>query len=378
MTQRERIWTLSLLGFHWLLISFILGTVTLIGPVRWITRVTRRLHWTQGTENALVIGVILLLVLVSFVAARLLMRLMAHVSRATAAAMSLLTVVAASAALGLWMNPVWVVSHMGAEVKAGDRFTFGPYPTEARMGALKAEGYTAIISLLHPAVRPFEPKLIADELHAAERVGLKFIHVPMLPWISGNDEALVRLAAIAGTPGGRYYVHCYLGQDRVQMARAVVERSGPDIRVATRQAPASFRKLTQYERGAMYELENEVFLVPFPTDEEFVAIVGAARTVVSLLDPRDPNDRPWLERERSLLARYGTTLVELPMATGHEDPARALEIVRSVRRLPRPVVVHSFLSPSTGRAPASQAFMQAYLSELPVGIRDQGSGTTNR
>jgi hypothetical protein len=362
MRQRERIWTLSLLGFHGLLISFILGTVTLIGPVRWITRVTRRLHWTQGAENALVIGVILLLVLVSFVAARVLMRLMAHVSRATAAAMSLLTVVAASAALGLWMNPVWVVSHMGAEVKAGDRFTFGPYPTEAHMGALKAEGYTAIISLLHPAVLPFEPTLIADELHAAERVGLKFIHVPMVPWISGNDEALVRLAAIAGTPGGRYYVHCYLGQDRVQMARAVVERSGPDIRVAKRQAPASFRKVTQYERGAMYELENEVFLVPFPTDEEFVAIVGAARTVVSLLDPRDPNDRPWLDRERSLLARYGTTLVELPMATGDDDPARALEIVRSVRRLPRPVVVHSFLSPSTGRAPASQAFMQAYLT----------------
>lgn len=364
MTQRERVWNLLLLVVHWLLIGFSLGTVTLIGPVRWITRFGRRLNWTQGTENAVVIGVILLLVLVSFAATRLLMRLMAQVSRATAAAMSLLTIVAASAALGLWMNPVWVVSHMGAEMQAGERFTFGPYPTEARMRELKAGGYTAIISLLHPAVLPFEPKLIADELAAAEQVGLKFIHVPMLPWISGNEEALVRLATIARAPGGRYYVHCYLGQDRVQMARTVVERSGLDAVMAKRQVPTSFRKLTQYERGAMYELEDEVFLVPFPTDEEFVAIVGAARTVVSLLDPRDPNDRPWLERERSLLARYGTTLVELPMATDREDPARALEIARSVRRLPRPVVVHSFLSPSTGRAPASQAFMRAYLNDV--------------
>lgn len=364
MTQRERLWNLLLLVFHWLLISFALGTVTLIGPVRWITRATRRLSWTPGTENALVIGVIVLLVLVSLVAARLLLRLMALVSRATAAAMSLMTIVAASAALGLWLNPVWVVSRMGAEVQAGERFTFGPYPTEERMSQLKAEGYTAIVSLLHPAVLPFEPKLIADELSAAERAGIGFIHVPMLPWISGNDEALVRLAAIARRPGGRYYVHCYLGQDRVQMARAVVERSGPDLGVARRQASASFRKLTQYERGAMYELEDEVFLVPYPTDEEFVAVVGAARTVVSLLDPGDPNDRPWLERERSLLARYGTSLVELPMSTGQEDPARALEVVRSVRRLPRPVVVHSFLSPSTGRAPASQAFMQAYLNQV--------------
>lgn len=358
MPHRERVWNLALLGFHWALIAFSLGTVTLIGPVRWMTRATRRLQWTHSTENGLVVGVILVIVLAAFLASSLFLRLKSHVSRATAAGMSLLTIMAASSALGLWLNPVWVVSHMGAEVQAGRRFTFGPYPTEQRMAALKADGYTAVISLLHPAVLPFEPKLIADERSAARRVGIGFIHAPMLPWISGNDEALLQLAAIGKSAGGRYYIHCYLGQDRVQMARAILEQSGAEV-TARRQSPANFRKLTTFERGAMYELENEVFLVPFPTDEEFVAVVGAARTVVSLLDPGDPNDRPWLERERLLLARYGTPLVELPMAPG-ANQARALEIAKSVRRLPRPVVVHSFLSPSTGRAPASQAFMQAY------------------
>ena len=75
---------------------------------------------------------------------------------------------------------------MRSETRAGSSFTFGPYPTEDRLAALERDGYTAVISLLHPAVVPFEPKLIADETAAAERVGIEFIHLPMLPWIADN------------------------------------------------------------------------------------------------------------------------------------------------------------------------------------------------
>lgn len=360
MTSRERLWHLIIFGFHWALIGFALGTITLIGPLRWMTRFTRRLQWSQGTENALAIGVMLLLVLISFLAAALLLRLMKRVSRSVAGVLALATLIAAAAALGMWMNPALVVAHMGTEVNASERFTFGPYPTDGRMILLKAEGYTTIVSLLHPAVVPFEPRLIADEQEAARRLGLTFIHVPMLPWISDNEAATARLAAIAKSSGGRYYIHCYLGQDRIKMARAILEQAAPDRARAVRKDAEILRRFATYERGTVYELERDVFLAPFPTDEEFVMIVGAAATVVSLLDPTDPNDQPWVERERSLLARYGTRLVEMPMSPT-EGPARAKEIARAVRGLPRPIVVHSFLSPSTGRAPVSQTFRQEYL-----------------
>jgi len=46
---------------------------------------------------------------------------------------------------------------------------FGPYPTYEELRKLQDDGYTAVVSLLHPAVVPFEPKLISDERFRRKR-----------------------------------------------------------------------------------------------------------------------------------------------------------------------------------------------------------------
>ena len=86
---------------------------------------------------------------------------------------------------------------------------------------LKREGFT-IVSLLHPAVVPFEPKLISDEKKLAESIGVPLIHVPMLPWVSGNQEALATIRQLAADRTRHFYVHCYLGQDRVRVVRHAI------------------------------------------------------------------------------------------------------------------------------------------------------------
>ncbi len=84
--------------------------------------------------------------------------------------------------------------------------------------------------------------------------------------------------------------------------------------------------------------------------------------VVSLLDPNDEGDRPWIDKERAALARFGIRFENVPLAGEHLDPAAVLAAVERVRALPRPLMVHAFLAPSTGRSPDAEAFLASWRS----------------
>ncbi len=365
---------ISAFAFVWLMVGFSTGTSTLLGPVGWITSVGRSGGWSQRLEDAVVAVVIVLYVLVSaLIAAGLTRVVVATPHRHVRLGVPALTVLAAGGALGLWLNPQIMGSDSGDEQQVGSSFTIGPYPTEQRMRDLKSEGYTGIISLLHPTVVPFESKLIADGRAAAERAGIRFIHVPMLPWIGDNSEALARIEELARSGEGRYYVHCYLGKDRVRLAMRLIEEVEPDASISTSDfldAHVAYRTLaqgTELERGKAVEVADRVFLLPFPTDSEMVSYIvpGTHGRVVSLLDPDNPDDRIWIEKERALLESYRIPLVERPLPIAPYDPARALEIAREVAELTRPMVIHAFLAFDSGRSPAAEAFLQAFRSNLP-------------
>ena len=126
--------------------------------------------------------------------------------------------------------PAWALvmgSGIGAERDIGTAFTFGPFPTPDKLERLRKDGYTGVVSLLHPAVVPFETKLIGEERAAVEGAGLEFHHAPMLPWVSDNGESLAMLEVLAREERGRYYVHCYLGKDRTRIAQRVVAQASP-------------------------------------------------------------------------------------------------------------------------------------------------------
>ncbi len=347
----------------WGPIGFVTGSMTLLGPVRWFTERARSAEWGDGVENVGVMAIIGLFVvgsaLLSWVITRRLGSSGMHATVATLVCLVLVT----GATMWLWMTPAVMIGLQTTQVSEVSRFTFGPYPDADRLATLRDEGYTGVISLLHPAVVPFEPKLLADERAAIAEAGLELIHTPMLPWVSDNVDSLAKIKSLATSGTGRYYVHCYLGRDRVGVVRNLVERITKQAQTDTAETAYSLGKKEAFERGPIVELEPGVFVTPFPTDEELFAfyLAGELEHVVSLLDPDNPEDRPWIEKEEQALADFEVPYSALPVSWQRYDPQVVLAAARRVKQLPRPLAVHAFLPNST----ATQAFQLAYESDLP-------------
>jgi len=352
----------------WLAIGFSIGTATLLGPVRWVTSFCRERALSPGIEKGAVQIIIVLLVAVTATAAFILARaVLASPRPEVRYGLPLLAFAAAAGAVAIWMSPATLRGRSGGEVREGLHFTFGPYPDADRLVALRREGYTAVVPLLHPAVIPFEPELLRREKEAAARAGIEVIHLPMLPWVSDNAAALDRVRALARAGTGRYYVHCYLGMDRVQMVRRVVESVAGGATTESLTAVASIAGVDRLERGAVIRLDERVFLAPFPTDEEMLRYVvghGGVR-LVSLLDDRNPDDRAWIDKERAVAATYRIAWTGLPIRDDRFDAAAVLAAARAVRDLPGTILVHDFLSTDTGRAAVAEGFVQAYRSGRP-------------
>ncbi|HKQ96619.1 MAG TPA: hypothetical protein VJV75_01965, partial [Candidatus Polarisedimenticolia bacterium] len=352
----------------WTTIGFSIGTATLLGPVRWITTWCRAHNVADGLESAAVRLIIVLLVAVTATAAWILTRIVRDTERLEVrSGIPVLSLAAAIGAAWIWMTPAMLRGETGGEVTAGTRFTFGPYPDEDRLMALKSEGYTTVVPLLHPAVIPFEPELLRREREAAARAGLEVIHLPMLPWVSDNREALEQVRQLVASGQGRYYVHCYLGMDRVQLVRRAVEQAGGGGDVTSITAARDIDTKDRWERGELVHLDSRVHLTPFPTDEEMLRYLGASNGmhVVSLLDPKQPDDLIWIAKEQQVSAQYRVAWTGLPVPESPFDAEAALAAARAVRDLPGTILVHDFLSPSSGRSPAAEGFVQAWRTGRP-------------
>ena len=351
----------------WPMTGFTLGLATLFGPVVWLTGAAREAHLPQSGENALVALIVIVLVAGSALVATRLARgtceaTLRHVRFGIPALAALCT----AGAVWLSLTPS-VMAYRGAEDFIGPHFTIGPYPDLDMLERLKDEGYTAVISLLHPAVIPFEPQLLAQEKKNAAAAGLALIELPMLPWVSGNEAALDRVEALARNDEGRYYIHCYLGRDRVSRVRRIIEQYSPAVDLPPIEPLRELKNATPFERGPVTELTQGVYLTPFPGEEEIASYfaAGTVASVVTLLDPEIGDDREWLEMERRILSLYNIPLVVRPIPIERYDPFRALEIAKEAWTRQRPLVVHAFLPIESGRSPAAEAFQQAFLTGRP-------------
>ena len=344
---------LSRLGtfcYVWLVVGFFSGTLLLVGPVRWITTYLRTGGYRQGTEDGVMIGVIVLFVLLSALLAWIVVRQMNRCStrRARLSYPALLTV-AAALCLYAWTNPAIMAGAAGGvsgQVTAGNaEFVFGPYPDRNRLQQLKDDGYTAVVSLQHPAVLPFEPPGIAEETRATQELGLTFIHAPMLPWISANDASLDKIRRLAREGDGRYYVHCGLGRDRTNVVKRMLEREGAEVAagegyMAARTFGMRFDEGNKpMERGRLRPLRDDVFLIPYPNKHEMFGnmLSGQVAHVLLLLDEADPQQQPWVAEARARFREFHVPYSIEPLRT-HDD-ARAQELVRKVGSLPRPLVI---------------------------------------
>lgn len=347
--------------FLWGFTGFALGTLVLMFPVRWWATTARESGLSDRVEKAGVLVFIVLLVVVSATISWKLASALRSRGWFARVAIAAIVVACGGVAYWFWINPTMMAGGMGAEVTSA-QFTFGPYPNEDRMRQLKKQGFT-IVPLLHPAVVPFEPQLLEREKLAAEKVGIPLIHVPMLPWVSENLASIEKIKELAADKSKKYYVHCYLGKDRVQMVKNLVEKTG-----ATVAAETTYRGLNtidHFERGRIYKLGKEGYLTPYPTEAEFTSffLSGEVKQVVALLDPDDPGDSKRLTLEREILARFNVPFELIPAKKGTYDAEAVLDAVRRVRQMPKPYVVHAFFTPGGTRSSSwAEGFLQSWYT----------------
>ncbi|MDB5253265.1 MAG: hypothetical protein JWP27_2434 [Flaviaesturariibacter sp.] len=329
--------------------GFALGTLLLLGPMRWLLNYARLHSWSDRKETIMVVACIGLLVVVTFMIAWWSRNLFSR-STSTAAQVVLVTVPVLSAAFAMYafMHPTWINS--GKQESFGKGFTIGAYPEEKKLQSLKEEGYTTVVSLLHPAVVPFEPRLIAQEKEAAARVGIRLVHIPMLPWITDNRASLDSLRRFVASSSGKIFIHCYLGKDRVNLARRIIEQASGTA-AAMEKGTSSRRKLSdisRFERGTIYQLEPGVFLTPMPTKEEYLGYVMSSnvKQVVNLINTKDPEAQALIEEERKNLEAIGVAY-KVYNVNESTRPEAMIKIAADVRAMPRPLLVHPFFSDST-------------------------------
>jgi protein tyrosine phosphatase (PTP) superfamily phosphohydrolase (DUF442 family) len=328
----------------WLFIGFALGTLILLFPLRSWVSFARERQLSELGERMGVVVLILELVIVSFIISLKIFNWQKRKRKAavTFAAIAIPLVLALSA-LALFMSPE-LVNRGSESSQLSQQFTIGPYPTEAKIRSLKKEGFTGIISLLHPAVVPFEPQLIHEEEEASKEIGIELIKAPMLPWIGDNTSSLNTIERLVKSGKGRYYVHCYLGKDRVNVVKNTIARITGDsskIRLETAHSQRTFESIKSFERGEIYKLADDVYLTPYPTNEEFLAffLAGKVKSVVNLMDKSVKENGDWIEKEKSELQK---TTVQFHLYSLREDaPAKTIQqVVDSVLSLPKPIVVH--------------------------------------
>ena len=340
----------------WLFWGFAIGTFTLLGPVRRTVDYAREQGWSGQKENLIVFGYMALLVILSFTIAYLSSKyILNSTSKPLKGALIAIPAIAAAFSLSLLMNPKYVNAKEQNEVSKD--FSIGPYPTEEKMEELKDEGYTTIVSLLHSAVVPFEPKLLAEEKENAEKAGIELINIPLLPWISNNEESIENLRQLVRKAKGKYYVHCYLGKDRVNVAKQIIlQESNQPIHSITIFA-RSLDSIAVFERGEIFKLGKDAFFTPMPTKEEYFGYIIAAgyKQVVALSNLKEPGVTDALTEEQLWLAPYKIKLKVFDIGQ-NISKENMKKIADSVKLLPKPVVVHTFRSDQ----PEAQLFLECY------------------
>jgi hypothetical protein len=393
---RRRGTVLAVFLYLWLMVAFVTGTGVLVGPAGWVSHGLQRVGAGQKVQDHAMQAVILIFVVGSAALALWLVRLVLHGSRRTRVAVPLACTLAALLSLWAWMNPGRMLAAMagGNEVPgelataSGARFIFGAYPDEATLRRLKHDGVTAVISLQHPAVVPFEPASIETEKRAARVVGLRFIHAPMLPWVSDNRAALEQIRQIAHQGSGLYYVHCGLGRDRTNVVRRMLEAEG--VKTASHSSighASTFADRARerggvgrpFQRGLLRQLAPGVWLTPYPNPAEFSGYfeAGQVRAAVFVLDTTDAAQRAWLAEGQRILAAARVPTSVRPLKAGDLAGARAL--AAWARTQPGPLALIAPVTPYANqvRYPGTEtagALMDAFVADAPTPAANAARG----
>jgi len=309
---------------YWLWIGFTGGALVLLLVATPIENWLRDHHAPQARIDFAMAGIALAWIFISFIGALIIDRQLRSMRfQLTAHAVG---VVLCGAVFSIFLQAgSGVFSSARAEEEQVGRFTFGPYPNEKTCERLKSEGYTGVIALLNSVV-PFEAILLEKEKTMTGAAGLTLTEIPMLPWISENRESIDKLKALGATGSGRYYVHCYLGRHRVDLARVTLLGAQGMVVKEKVEMPERF------ERDNIYIIDERIIVGPLPTAEEWFHYIGRSgvKHIVSLLNPK--THERWTNEETRAANDLGIDIQFLSVA-------EADSFIRSTNET---VYVHSY------------------------------------
>ena len=308
---------LATFAYAWLMIGLFTGTLVLVVFVRGIIGAVHGFGLGDTAESRVLMGVIVVFIAASFMVTRAVVRRLYRTESIRSRRIALgALIVPAALSMWAWSNPTALLARIAGStsstiaMRGGPEFIFGPYPDANRLAELKQQGVTTIISLQHPSV-VVEMQGIRDEKENAARLGLQLIHAPMLPWVSDNQASLDRIREIARTGHGKYYVHCGLGRDRVNVVKRVIESmsGSTNMRLANaadlRSAKGLEQRTEPFQRGRLFQLRPGVWLVPMPNRAELSDILfGAEGRVLLVVDPQDAAQQAWAKDAQEQLHAY--------------------------------------------------------------------------
>ncbi|MHB0948547.1 MAG: protein-tyrosine phosphatase family protein [Gemmatimonadaceae bacterium] len=372
---------LATFGLVWMVVGLFTGTLVLVILVRWLIGLLRHFGFGQTAESRVLIGVILLFVLGSFLLARALVRRLFRMQTATARRLALASLVLPfGVSAYVWSDPGRTLAAIAGSsetkvaMSGGPEFIFGAYPDYQKLQQLKREGITSVVSLQHPGV-VVELQGIRAEREAARQLGIHLIQAPMLPWISDNEASLALIRQIALKGHGRYYVHCGLGRDRVNVAKRLIESLQGESRVRStadlKDALGFANRARPFERGVPQRLAPDVWVVPYLNASEFFGYIlqGRAGHVILALDTTVAAQRAWLMQAERQMRSYMVPFEVFPVREAGREQLDAL--ASRIRALKAPVTVMVGYTPFTltDRGPRT-AVARALLDRFGAPVRD--------
>lgn len=358
MVNKNKIQSIILFLYLWLCIGFPLGLwVLLAGPSKWLAEYSRATDMEMSKENIIGKTIIILYVIVAFLLALLIHRI---VKRSASSAIKwfvsgILTLTLLISVYIFSFNPQWLISYSGDNSTKNIQnqedkyehleFVYGAYPNEKMIKSLKEQGYDGIISLLHEMVIPAEPSLMKDENKFAEKYGIKVINMPMMPWISGNEKTIQAAKEFIENEKGVYYVHCYLGRDRINIFKSAAKKYGAKTSLDGTTIIRRMEDQPKWERGNYFKLEEGVYLTPYPTDDEYMKFVlnDYFKTVISLLDNNIIRNQSWIAKENKLFTDYPKNYIHYPLAPNFNQ--KELDTLKAmINSKEKPILLHGFLT----------------------------------
>jgi hypothetical protein len=349
----RRVVGIVLFLYLWLMVGMFFGTIVLVLAVRFILSALQRIGADQGVQNLVLIVVILAYVVLSAILARWLQRRM-RAARSGFVRIAIPTVMTALAiaTFWLWSKPGELFASLAGGTSSklalgsGAVWEFGRYPDSATLSGFKEKGFTAVITLEHPSDL-VERQSIADERRLAQEIGIKLIEAPMLPWVSNNQRSLALIRQIANSGQGRYYVHCGLGRDRVNLVKHMLEGMGAHTVSGPGYLAGNFldTRIPNFERGQLGTFGDDKWIAPYPNDVEMLGnfLQGKRSHVILALDTTDTTELRWEHEAEAELREYAIPFDEMP--TRPNNVARIKQIVSRLMQLPKPAAVLVPLTP---------------------------------